>query len=219
MADSKITLIGFYNYFSNINDDLFKNMSLPDGIVKDTLVNTILMRGGEFELLYSNPVFMQTSIDIWSKKWFWTFDKWIKAINIEYSPLENYDRREDWTDSSTGHRENSTEVEGTTTDTSSNTSSSASENKVSAFDSDTYEPSDNNTSSAQSANNSTTNLNSTNDGTEDSTSSSTHTGRLHGNIGVTTSQQMLQSELDIARFNLYDQIADIFLQEYVLPVY
>ena len=46
-----------------------------------------------------------------------------------------------------------------------------------------------------------------------------HTGRLYGNIGVTTSQQMLQSELDIAKFNLYDQIADIFCEEFCLMIY
>ena len=46
-----------------------------------------------------------------------------------------------------------------------------------------------------------------------------HTGRIHGNIGVTTSQQMLQSELDIARFNLIQQITDLFLTEFTLMVY
>jgi len=47
----------------------------------------------------------------------------------------------------------------------------------------------------------------------------TRTGRAHGNIGVTTSQQMLQSELDIVAWNIYEHITDLFLQEFVIPVY
>ena len=42
---------------------------------------------------------------------------------------------------------------------------------------------------------------------------------LSGNIGVTTSQQMLQSELDIARWNLYEHIADLFCSEFCIMVY
>ena len=48
---------------------------------------------------------------------------------------------------------------------------------------------------------------------------STRLGRAHGNIGVTTSQQMLQSELDIARWNIYEQITDLFLSEFCIMVY
>ena len=44
-------------------------------------------------------------------------------------------------------------------------------------------------------------------------------GRIHGNIGVTTSQQMLQAELDIAQWNLYEHITDLFLSEFVIPIY
>ena len=43
--------------------------------------------------------------------------------------------------------------------------------------------------------------------------------RRSGNIGVTTSQQMLQSEFDIARWNMYEHIADLFCQEFCIMVY
>ena len=46
-----------------------------------------------------------------------------------------------------------------------------------------------------------------------------HSGRVHGNIGVTTSQQMLQSELDLARFNLVQEITDLFVLEFCVMVY
>lgn len=47
-----------------------------------------------------------------------------------------------------------------------------------------------------------------------------HEGRVHGNIGVTTSQQMLESEMILRlKWNLIEQITDLFLQEFVIPVY
>ena len=40
-----------------------------------------------------------------------------------------------------------------------------------------------------------------------------------GNIGVTTSQQMLQSELDVALFNVYKKITNMYMCELCIPVY
>lgn len=68
---------------------------------------------------------------------------------------------------------------------------------------------------SQRSENSSANKNEVNQRTEDET----HTAHLYGNIGVTTSQQMLQSELDIARFNLYEQIADLFVEEFCIMIY
>lgn len=45
------------------------------------------------------------------------------------------------------------------------------------------------------------------------------TGRTHGNIGVTTSQQMIQSEREVAMFNIYDIIAESFVENFCLMVY
>ena len=43
-----LSIIGLYNY----DESLFNDMSIPDTIDRDTLVNNILMECGEFELLY-----------------------------------------------------------------------------------------------------------------------------------------------------------------------
>ena len=42
---------------------------------------------------------------------------------------------------------------------------------------------------------------------------------IHGNIGVTTSQQMLTQELELGYWNVYEKITELFLQEFVIPVY
>ena len=49
MSSSKITTIGFHNWMKSQNDDLFSKMNLPVGINKETLIDNILLRAGEFE--------------------------------------------------------------------------------------------------------------------------------------------------------------------------
>lgn len=199
MASSKLTLIGFNEYMQQNETDLFLHLDLPEGIDKQTVVDTILLKGGEFEVLYSNPYFLRDSIVSWSKKWFWTFDRWIKVINQEYNPLENYDRMEDWVDTekvnTNNHIDDSTN--GTT------------ENQVSAFDTANY----------SNSSKSITGTIGSNDSTGEVDGRSTKVGRAHGNIGTVSSQDMLSQELTVARWNLYNEIADIFLMEYVLPIY
>ena len=92
----------------------------------------------------------------------------------EYNPIENYDRNEVTTIGHTG--------------TIGNTSNGTMTNKVSAYDSNTLV----NDGESVTNGNTTTTLNN-----NDSTVS-----RIHGNIGVTTSSQMLQGEAQI-RFNNY----------------
>ena len=199
---SKLTLIGLYNY----DNSLFDYLSLPTGIDTDTVKDQILIRCGEFELLYPDFDFMKLSIAHFSKKHYRTFEKWITALNIQYDPLYNYDRKEEYTDTSSaaGNTTGKSKPAQTT-----NTST----NQVSAFDSTGYQPKEQ-----------TTDQVTVNTQAEDSTSTNSnsilkHDAHLYGNIGVTTSQQMLQSELDIARFNIAEQIADLFVEEYCLMIY
>ena len=122
------------------------------------------------------------------------------ALALEYNPLENYDRNEDWTDTRNGHNSGTT----------SGRTNSTTTNKVSAYDAgddlttrgaDVLVGADSSSSSGES-----------HEGAH-------HLGRVHGNIGVTTSQQMLQSELDLGYWNIYEKITDLFLTNFVIPVY
>ena len=203
MSSAKITTIGFHNWMQSQNDDLFSKMNLPVGIDKDTLIDNILLRAGEFEVVYSNPFFYQNAIGVWSAKHKKTFEKWIDALSIEYNPVENYDRMEEWEDKSNGSSNG---------ETNENTSlNSINENKVSAFDSDLYQPDYYNSNISNGNDNSSTKTNSSNN--------SKHAGRVHGNIGVTTTQQMLQSELSLAEWNVYEHITDLFIEEFCIAIY
>lgn len=203
MATAKMTLIGMYKWMLLNDDDLFAGLDVPTGIDKQTLINTILTNGGEFETLYADADFMKDQIGLWSDKWQRTMEKWAEALAIEYNPLENYDRMEEWSDNKLEHA--------VASDASNQSGSGNVTNQKSAFDGNGYQNHDKADSTSSGTNNATTNT--------VAQGSSTHGGRTHGNIGVTTSQQMLQAQLDVVRFNIYNEIADVFLTELCIYTY
>ena len=243
MSSAKITTVGFYQYMNAYNNDLFGLLNLPPDIDKDTLVNNIMLRGGEFEVVYSNPDFYKSAIGLWSNKHYRTFEKWINALNIDYNPLENYDRMEEWSDtgsrintgtvSDSGSRKNtgtqSTESSGK--DNFKGSGNSTSSDEISAYNSNSFQNDKKNTTNSSNSSETNTTANNTRTDNLSESNSNTRTdnlsektnsdriGRAHGNIGVTTSQQMLQSELDIAKWNIYEQITDLFLSEFCIMVY
>ena len=195
MSSSKMTLMGLYQW----NNELFKNLELPEDLDAGILIDNILVRSGEFEVLYADFEFNQYMIGAWSRKWADTFQRWVDALAIEYNPLENYDRKEDWTDTRNGST--SGETSGTTNTTSTN--------KVSAYDATDFSNKDQNEIYGSDSSSSS----------GESHEGAKHDGRIHGNIGVTTSQQMLIAELDLGYWNIYEKITDLFLTEFTIPVY
>lgn len=287
MSTIKMTLIGVETALSQTDQSVFDLMDLPEGIDKDNVCDNILMEGSDFEVLYANPLYLRSCVGVWSKKHYRTFEKWIKALNMEYNPLENYDRIESWGDTGkdtrtldhqdkrtldtedkrtldsqdkrtldsqdkrtldTQDKETRDVQDETTFDKTTGT-----EHTVSAFDSSTYQPSTNDeeheggtvtvdgTGTDTMDHTGTDTLDHTGTDTMDHTGTDTldhtgtdtidysgtitddktneHNGRIHGNVGITTSQQMLQSEYDIARFNIVQQITDLFLTEFCLLIY
>ena len=230
MAQAKITLIGIENYL-NPEHSVFELMTMPEGIDKETLIGAIMLRCQEFALLYSDPDFLISAVNIWSRKNYRTFDKWVKALDISYDPLFNYDRTEEYTDTHNGKFENSGTSGNTRTDDLTMTNNLSDTNDVTTTHSekayndsnyvgttqDVIDQDEKHTGTVKNTGSVTDSATATNGGSDEYTD--IHKARLYGNIGVTTSQQMLQSELDIARWNLYEHIADLFCQEFCIMVY
>lgn len=232
---AKLTLTGMLNY----DDTLFNGALpyIPVGIDFSVLRETIAERCDEFELIYPDLEYLKNyKIPNFFNKHQRTFTKWIEAINIQYDPLNNYDRTEEYTDEE--HTSGSDSRSNTTTGTHSNTTGEThdttrttggtSQNDVYAYDSaSTASPKDKRTDSGtdRDAGSSSVTDSGTTGGTLSETGSNTgskvvtHTAHLFGNIGVTTSQQMLQSQLDISRWNIYEQIADLFCEEMCIMIY
>ena len=219
MSTMTMTMIGLYRNDSTV----FDNMILPDGLDRELVINTILMRSGEFEVLYPNPDFMKFSIGAWSRKWSKTFTDWIKGQNATWNPIENYDRYEEFSDSgsTSGTKSGSSTSSGSSSGSDSFGSEGSNENLVSAYDSNTYQPSAKNITGTENSSESSseTSASSTDSETSSETTSSTRTGHIHGNIGVTQASDMLKAFYDISQWNIYDHIADVFVTEYCIPIY
>lgn len=215
-----------------MNDQtLFDLLELPDLIDKETVVDNIMLQGGEFEVVYADPEFMRNAIGMWGRKHYYTFDKWAQAQQIEYNPLENYDRIENWSDTGNRGEKSQARRDSGNTRTFNNqdkrtlATGSTTENEVSAYDSSEYQPADStrvDNDGTDTMDYSGTIKDEYGEGSSGQTTENkkdVHDGRIHGNVGVTTSQQMLQAEYEIARFNIVEQITDLFIMEFCIPVY
>jgi hypothetical protein len=237
MSTAKITLIGLYGY----DNTIFDTMSLPEveietdengnhiavTVEKNVVIDNMLLRYGEFEVLYPNPDFFKVAVKAVSDSLQSTFKRWIKAWNIEYNPLYNFDRYEKQTDNTQSqselngeaHNTGSNSLDGTDNADSGNTNTTS----VTPYESDALhtqsQVADNGHDNRTIHNNGTDKSDSTNKSTGNETTDVKHDGHLYGNIGVTTSQQMLREELDISRWNIYDEIAKCFARELIIPVY
>ena len=196
----RLTLIGLYKY----NPAVFSNLSLPASVDEEIFIDSLMLEYGECPLIYPDYDFMKLAIGAWSRKWYANIERIAAAINAEYNPLHNYDRTETWTENETGNTEATTNTD--------ITNSGSDENKVSAYNESDYQPS--NKTEYESTENNEKTYN------EDNTRNNVKTGRAYGNIGVTTSTEMLQQELNIRRTeNLYHIISELFYREFCLYIF
>lgn len=212
MDNIRIPLVALYNY----DNSIFDGLSLPDGIDKELLIDRIMIRGGEYESVYTSVPFLKSAISNWGATHRHLIDKWLEVYNKDFEPLENYDRIEDWTDDGN----NTTKGTGTTkgSDTAHAQGNVTGTNTVSAYNTNNL-VNDNGTSQGNTTD--TTSSTQTDSTTESNdTTHSKHSGRVHGNIGVTTSMQMYESFwLLMGEYgNIYDSIATLFLQDFVVPI-
>lgn len=187
-----MSILGMYNIYPQ----LFDNYAVPSGMDKNVIVQNILAECAEFEALYPNPVVFANLIGYWSQAELPVWQRMWDAMQLEYKPLENYNRTEEW---NTDTSQNIT-AEGNA-DTTENRS-------VSAF----------NASDFQNAGKTVTSQNG--DNSSNATGKESRTGKAYGNIGVTTSQTMLSQELDVAKKgNMYRLLIESFKERFCLLVY
>lgn len=223
---SLLTVEGLYNY----DNTLFDGFDVPEGLIKQIAIDSILLRTRELEILYPDFNYMKTRIAIWSNKYQLNWKKLYDTTVLEYNPIENYDRMEDWTDTddetTTSARDNTRNTNNTIKSTSTNKIM----NNVNVTDQNTAfnagladhakQITDGDTTENGTITNTETGKDTENENVNGGrTGRHTRTGRAHGNIGVTTSQQMIQSERDLVVFNLYDVIAESFIENFCLMVY
>ena len=197
---------------------LFDDMVLPedlddeDGVVRKLITDDIILRHGDTPLFIPEPTVMKYYIQSWSTKMLPVFTRMWNACIAEYNPIENYNRSEYRTETTEDTMGNTRTLD-TATDT---TGTNTTENSVSAENVVTFSP-DNKTVETPDLNVADTGT-ITDDGSYDG--SLTIDSNIHGNIGVTTSQQMLESELALVpKLDIIRIISDSWAAEFCLAVY
>lgn len=215
MPQSKITLIGM-EAFLNPDHSIFEGLVLPEGINKDDVIGAITLRCQEFELLYSDPDFMTAAVTLWGKKYYWTFDKWVKVMNKEYDPLYNKDYFENITDTHSGSAHSSGNSQ-TTNNLQTNVNATSTHSEKAYNSGSTFVPTTQEETQSGTADTGTISGTFGNNSADSYTKGHSYHG--FGNIGITSAQELFQKETAVARFNLMNQIADLFCQEFCIMIY
>lgn len=229
MSMYRLTLSTLYSW----DNRLFDNMIFPDGADKENFIDSLILSYGMCEPLYPDFDFMKDSaIPAWSKKWKSSIEKVYNVLeSLDYEPIENYDRHEEWSDSpditrvSQASGTDTNELKSESSQSNENSGTDVNESKVSAFNESGYSPNEQNSttygSKMETENNGkdtgTTTYGRKDVNTEQGTTQ--HVGHVHGNIGVTTSQQMIQSELELRKQSFIDYCTGLFAQDLLLLVY
>ena len=180
---AQMSLWGLYQVDPTILDGLV----LPAGMDADNVKDNLLLETESMEILYPNTLFLKMAIQVWAAE---RLDVWTKLYNttqLDYDPIENYDRKEQSSSSNTGGASGSTTVTGSAT----------------SYNSDDFADVSKSVSS----------------GSNQSNSSGTYASRVHGNIGVTTTQQMIEQERRTVQFCMQEYIINDFITRFCVGVY
>ena len=226
-----VSLLGL----SRINPGILDDLVLPDGLDADLVKDNLLAETAELEVIYPDALFMQSMIGRWSQKELPIWTRLYKTTLLEYNPIENYDRTEEWTEGENSSRSVDAETTGnSTTDSTGSTNTSGTtkasntgQKYVSAYNETDFTPTEkdtntqNGSSTTEQSEQGNVKVNTAADTTTNETEKRdlVRSGRTHGNIGVTTSQQMIESERQVSLYNIIDVIITSFKNRFCLLVY
>lgn len=144
------------------------------------------------------------------------YNKLLATEKLEYDPIENYSMTEIGMDVRTPDLVSNTTVSGTSTGNATDTSTTTS--AVTTYD-NTADFINQNKGTADNTNTTSTENSSTGKTITTGTEKTTHEFKRSGNIGVTTSQQMIQSEREVADFSAIAQFMTDIANIICLSIY
>lgn len=227
-------MLNLYSAINNSDDWtlFFHDARLPQQLDYKTLANTIIVQYGTCPVIVSETKQFKYMSDNFFDTWYDNIDRVVSALYAEYNPIENYDRQEEWNDTSNRNKNNTGTVtdKGSTNGTISKSGQDENKNKsggsdvttekVSAYNSEDYANSNQSTLQhgktddtiivygSKDSNNQTIDNTRTDNLNENEENRNRHIGRVHGNVGVTTNQQMIVAEIDLRlKNNIYEMIA------------
>lgn len=228
--------------------DMFDGCAVPEPLDMQRVRGAIVMRCGLLTPLFSEPEVQKAATQQFFFENQWNFEHIVKIMLAEYSPIENVaEFRKEKT--KTGGADtltithNSTEAHSGTdartiqesgTTGSAETGTTTSTNEISAENATTYQADNKNTlqhgrgetvthgkgTSDTLAHGETITHGGSDTHKQDKDSTTEYEVNRHGNIGVTTNQDMINQELNLLeRFNPYRFIADLYEKELIIGLY
>lgn len=197
------------------DDTMLDGMAVPDGVDRDDVIACIVEQYGQQPLAHPNPEYMRRYVPIWSKRRLGIWTKLLETTQLEYNPIDNYDRTEEITENRKTGRNTTTTTTATGSDVTEGSSNT--EHQVSAENVYTYQPDNKDSANDNVSVSRTTDTSGNVD--ETGTDSFTHVNHTHGNIGVTTSQQMIEVQRKVVRYSLIEEIAADYRDAFCLSIY
>lgn len=240
---SKLSILGLYQY----DQSLFDNLQLPDDFSTEdrtTLINNLLMDCAEFECLYPDFDFCKAAIGWWSKARLPVWEKLYASTMFDYNPIWNKDgtitetRTKTYRDEKTGSVNNRKDTNSSVEDGTASTrmlsvskDDTTTENQTAAFNSSDYTKKDKSTVQHKYDDSETGRVtrtvtdtgaeqgSTTESGTNSGEESEDYTRIEQGNIGVTSTQQLIREEREVVQFEIDDYIINDFKKQFCILVY
>lgn len=194
------------------DNSIFDHFAVPPEIDRQLVIDNLLMETAELEILYPSPSFLKLAIQRWSAKELPIWQELYDTTTYVYNPIHNYDRTEDGWD----ERVPDLTYGKGTTDTSDTRGQDTTTASQRAFndgsglvdvDKQIFDHGSGVTTSHTGAD------------TETGSDKTTHHMEVHGNIGVMSTQEMIQKQREVVQFNVIDEIIRSFKERFCLLIY
>lgn len=210
-------------YYVKWNKNTQEWERLDVGVDLETARDSILYQTAELSLACaSSPDMLRGLVKLWTDKNFNTWQELWNTLNYTYNPIYNYDREEHGKDNKTERHVEKPDI--TTTDdyerSLKDEGDSNTDTDVAAFNNGLTDADASHTHSKAEATGTTKNVNKRNGSIKnDADDILQHDFHAFGNIGVTTTQEMIQKQREVVQFNLIDYIVEDFKKEFCILVY
>lgn len=195
IRNATLTILGLWQY----DNTILNGLQVPQGISLATVRDNLLMECAELEAVYPDPDFMKQAVTSWSAMMAPIWQELYDTTQYDYNPIWN----KDGTITETVTRGLETEDSGRVT------SNNEEQHQTKGYNSTTWADSTKDTGTASSTTSAT--------GSEDETTSLSR--RETGNIGVTTTQQMIREQREVVELNMVKRIIDDFKMRFCILVY
>lgn len=189
------------NPFINENSTDFIPDFLKTEEFQTVLTDTIMLKYSNLELRVTSSESIKSICNSIYRMFAYKYEKLYKTLSLEYNPIENYSMIETNNASKTINK-----GEAKTTNTT-GSQNGTTENQVAPYETNEY------SNESKTINNSSERTDILIEDSRTDNESENYELIRSGNIGVTTSQQMIESERNVALFSLYELVAKDIMKQ------